>query len=231
MSDWSLTTELCSITKTSSLENALFNLGLIAHENEEVSVRIDDQWMRGGSETYIFRFWIMDNHGLEKGYIMKAFVGFDLAAGVEGILHNWVTRRNILAKNGIIVPQLVTYGRGILIEELIPFHIKEMLEPSSDFKVARQLMIEMARAAGVLSRLGFLSLDAYSDLRSHGNDVVFIDFGQDLGSPRNDATGNDMMYKQFVEKMKIWDVKQFSAVEAQLFSTFLLERETQPRDF
>lgn len=212
---------MCGLADRSSFEEALVALGLITKPLRHYSLRIDDNWARGGAETYIYRFWLQEEGRPEQGYIMKACVSFQPGRDVQRVLLDWVERRHLLAENGVSTPILVAHGNGVLVEELVPYLLGHIL---SDVTVDhRTLLLELAKYIGVLCRLGFSPVDAYSDLRSRGNDVVPVDFGEDLGPPGASSWSPNTFYKAMIDKLVKWRVSvnnaRLAEIQEMLFFT------------
>jgi hypothetical protein len=58
--------------------------------------------------------------------------------------------------------------------------------------------------AAAIARLGFLPVSGFADIRSRGDDAVYVDFGSDLGPPNRFASSSDMILKQFREQFETW---------------------------
>ncbi len=218
MSEWSLEKELCKLSGGISLQNALFNLGLINYEKEMFSIRRDTDWVRGGDETYIYRFWVQHGNGKEDGYIIKACVALDLHSSINGILQKWVKRRNLLFRNGVATPKLIICGYGVIVEELIPYDLKSIL---LDTALRQGIFIELASTIGIVARLGFEPITILHNLRSRGSDVVMVDFGQDLGSPSVSETPKTSLYDHLIKELKQWEVSLPEHLLIQMNTFFL----------
>lgn len=182
-SQWSLEAELQKVAEVDGIAAALHALGLISEPQS--SYRLlggGGEWVRGGAETYIFRFQV-DEEGKElKDVIIKACVAFSPVVALSNILDQWFQRRNLLRSNGVETPHLYKHGHGVLIEEYIPHSLPEALNAVTSSR--EELLAGLAIYAAALSKLGFLPIDPFHDLRSRGRDVVAIDFGEDLGPAR-----------------------------------------------
>jgi len=199
MSSWSLETELTKLTKTRHISAALFHLGIIGDPDSKYTIREQAEWERGGAETYVYRFWVRNQQHREVGYIIKACAVFAPNSRLEKILLEWISRRKVLSENGISTPKLFAYGHGVVLEESIPYSLKENLARSS--ADSKNLLKDIAFYAGTLSKLGFCPINPFKDLRSRGDDIVVIDFGEDLGPPQVANSPNldllDIMLNQF----------------------------------
>lgn len=162
------------------LRSALIGLGLLGSRTTSYRTTVGSGWTKAGAETYILDFSVEEG-GRQTRALFKACVALGSLGGVESELDEWIRRRRILAGAGISVPYL--YGRtpGTILEEYVPFELLETLG-AVDAWQRRHLAAEMGQLAAVIDRLMFpaLSLD---DLRSRGDDVVVVDFGEDLGPP------------------------------------------------
>jgi hypothetical protein len=176
---WSLEEEICRVAGSINFMDSLIKLNLIEQGAESFSIVRDKHWVPGGSETYIYRFWIKYDDGGEYGYILKACIALSPGRNGDEIVREWVRRRMMIQSTGVQTPRLVAHKRGILLEELVPYKLEEVLHQLS--RVPESILHSLARWAGVLSALGFAAIDPFSDLRSHGNDIVVVDFGEDLG--------------------------------------------------
>lgn len=219
MSEWSLEKELCRISNSKTHEEALLKLGLINEKNDKYTIQRDSDWTRGGAETYIYRFWVSHDNGSEEGYIIKACVAFEPNSNLDKILSEWVKRRKLLASKGVKTPRLLSYGEGVILEELIPHRLKDLLvsQPESNQK----LLNDLAYLAAILSALGFEPIDAFHDLRSRGNDIVVIDFGQDLGPPGISNAESFELYTKLLEKLNEWGLILSARVTDEMYSHFL----------
>lgn len=201
-SKWTLEGELRKVTGAASEAEALLALNIIPDFNITYQIRSDKDWTRGGAETYIFRFWVSTpGHG-EKGYIIKACVSFNIALGIEGVINEWLSRRRLLSQSGVTVPNLVYAGHGVIIEELIPWELREYLRDKP--QALGQLFPLMVDYAAVLSKWGFAPVDGFYDLRTRGMDVVVIDFGEDLGPPRLIEGPNTNLFETLLKVLEQW---------------------------
>lgn len=186
-SEWTLTEELCKITNSESIGKALNKMGVINNEASHFEILQSGEWVRGGAETYIYKFVVKLSKNLNKEIILKACVAFSPGTTLESILIEWIKRRSLLNSNGISTPILYGYGNGIIIEEYINYKLVDVLRNKSVPK--RSILIQLAQLAGVLEKLKFSPINPFDDLMSRGRDVVLVDFGQDLG-PSNCKNGS-----------------------------------------
>lgn len=178
---WSLAAELQKIADTDETTDALVALGLLSQPQAAYQLRSDAEWTRGGAETYLYRFQVVEEGGPTRDVVIKACVAYSPATPLESILDRWLVRRGLLQKNGVATPHLYAWGHGVILEEYLPHPLAEVL--SAPQSTRETLLTGIAHYAAVLSKLGFAAVAPFADLRSRGEDVVAIDFGQDLGDP------------------------------------------------
>jgi hypothetical protein len=219
MTDWSLEHELCQLSGEPTLTAALVKLGAISGTQARFSLYGDSEWSRGGAETYLYRFWVHEDGNAINGYLVKACVAFSAGSSIDAILKAWIDRREQLARHGISTPRLLGYGSGILVEELVPYDFRSLiLEKSED--EAWSLILELATLAGVVSALHFRPTALFSDLRSRGNDVVMVDFGEDLGAQDNACPLDSELHKMVVATLREWGIRLSTPPLATLCRTF-----------
>lgn len=200
--DWSLEKELINLSGTSTLPEAMVALNLIASDEEMFRLSIAGDWSRSGSETYLFRFNVESPAENIRQYVLKACVAFSPAHRLEEILDEWISRRRLLSRMGISVPTLHGSGNGIVLEEAIPFTLSEKLANTTDSESRQILLHGLAEYAGVLEGLGFEPISPFSDLLSRGNDVVVVDFGSDLGTPRRVDRGAGRLFQDLISFLR-----------------------------
>jgi len=179
-SQWSLGAELQKVAEVNGIATALHALGLISQPQAAYHLLGGNgKWVRGGAETYIFRFQVDEKGKGLKDVIIKACVAFAPGVSLSDILNQWVQRRSLLRANGVETPHLYKHGHGVLIEEYIPHSLPEALCSATSSR--EELLAGLAIYTAALSKLGFAPIGPFHDLRSRGHDVVAIDFGEDLG--------------------------------------------------
>jgi hypothetical protein len=216
-SDWSLEKEICELAGNADFRSAMCQLNMLADDEEMYSVDRDKEWIRGGSETYLYRFWVNHQDGKKVGYIIKACVAFSVVSSLLEVFDEWMTRRRLLQANGISTPLLIVAGKAILIEELIPHPFKDLLiKPTYQW----DMLTLLANWAGVLAKLGFSPLAPFDDLRSRGSDLVCIDFGEDLGPPH--LTENSLeIYERMVSYLRDLKMNLSKDQMADLYDTYI----------
>ena len=175
-----LETQLCAFTGRECLDDSLRQLGL-AHSIQTPKITVEQDWFRSGSETFSLYFSISD--GSEKHWlVLKACVAAgSMADSVEAIAERWLQRRHYLAENGIQTPRLYAYHEALFLEEFIPFRLVDVLSANP----SRELILEIVKIAASVGGLGFHPIGFFHDLLSRGEDVVVVDFGEDLGDISN----------------------------------------------
>jgi hypothetical protein len=216
VSEWSLEKEICELAGASDFRHALHQLNLLPGRDVPFDIEEDDEWTRGGSETYIYRFWI-NFEGRRAGYIIKCCVAFSPVCSLEEIFDEWVVRRQLISSRGVSTPLLIAHGKATLIEELVPHRFQDRLVQSSE---RHKLLKSLATWAGVLARFGFAPLGPFDDLRSRGNDLVVIDFGEDLG-PLNIGTNPFELYERMLGYLGSFKVVLSESQMAELYDIYI----------
>jgi hypothetical protein len=186
---WTVKDELCRLAGVGTLPEALVRVGIASECAKSVTVRQATEWRRSGAETFSTELEVIQEGRVLQTLLLKACTPA-LAVGVplDSILNAWLQRRNLLQSCHVATPHLYAFGNGVLLEEKIPYLLRDAIAatlPSSPQRLA--LISDLARFACTLSALGFVSQNAFSDLMSRGVDVVVVDFGADLGPPNADS--------------------------------------------
>jgi hypothetical protein len=177
---WTLEKELCGLSGAGSVEEALFSLGLIEQPRPVARLEEIHGWMRGGAETFIYRFRVVQSDVVHD-VLLKAVVAFSTAKSLTEQGDEWVERRRLLEREGIRTPRLYHAGRAIVVEEFIPEGLSQFLR--SRPRDTAHLFDQVIRYAATLERHGFCPISPFHGLRTDGVDVFAVDFGQDLGPP------------------------------------------------
>ena len=200
---WSLEGELCRLANAPDLAVAFAKLGFAADGQELPQLRMVMDWHRSGAETYSYTFTTLDSSNNERKYRLKACVSWGPNTTIETIIKSWILRRSVLAAEGVSVPRLIASGSGLILEEEIPHHVSLALQSVSSERVLAQLL----NIAAAIARLRFLPVNGLEDIRSRGNDAVYIDFGSDLGSPNRISSSPDIIFRQLIEQFETWRYK------------------------
>jgi hypothetical protein len=177
---WTLEKELCGLVNATSTGEALRRLGLADHSENTPLLEETHGWRRGGAETYIYRFRVIS---AERAHdvLLKAVTAFSTSQTLGELADEWVCRRRLLAEAGVCTPTLYFAGRALLVEQYVGEKLASWLRrrPSNSIQLADQVF----RLAAVMDRHGFLPICAFHGLRTDGESVYVVDFGQDLGPP------------------------------------------------
>jgi len=177
MSTWTLESELCALANERDIASALVKLGLLSPSADVFEVRTGRDWYRSGAETYLLIFSVKQGAS-EYPCVMKACVAFG-GGSLEEMFGRWLARRLLIDELGISTPRLFAVGGALVVEEYIPYDLFERL--SGVHGADRlHLLASIGRAAANLVGAGFAPLSSH-DWRSRGDDVVLIDYGEDLG--------------------------------------------------
>lgn len=202
---WTLEKELCNLSHTKDIKDALTKLSIINSNTGHFEVIEDGKWERGGAETYIFKFSVKHDGTMPIFYILKACVSFSPGIKPEKMMDGWIYRRELIKRYGISTPKLYWHGDGILLEEYIQYSLHEVFR--SNIVKTKDLLLNLARWAGVLNHLNFLPISPFSDLRSRGSDLVVVDFGEDLGGHGNQVPEGYNLFEKLILKIKEWGIE------------------------
>jgi hypothetical protein len=220
---WSLQAEICKLAQEDSLDLAFFKLEILDSVKSKFSLREDADWVRGGAETYIYRFWVKVDTKVEAGYILKACTAYSPVDSLSTILDAWVYRRRLLADLGVSTPRLYSYGNGLILEELVPHSFRDIL--AAEFKPASHLpderLMHLAHYSAALYSLGFLSIAPFDDLRSRGTDCVVIDFGEDLGPAKGQPiSSKEETFSLMITKLLKWNVQLDDRTKKEMYEIY-----------
>ncbi len=137
-------------------------------------------WRRGGAETYLYRFKVIDATQ-EHDVLLKAVTAFSTTRTLSELAEEWACRRRLLAAGGVCTPKCYFSGRALLVEQYVEEKLAHWLhrQPANSLELTDQVFA----LAGVMERLGFAPFSAFNRLRTDGESVYIVDFGQDLGPP------------------------------------------------
>jgi len=197
---WSLERELCKLAEETDVRSALVRLGLIQAEAGAYQFNEIYPWARSGSETYSYVFGVKQPDTPDRVFRIKACVAFSHANNLDEILGSWLRRRELIAAQGASTPKLYGFGSGVLLEEEIPLDMPTALAG----RMKSPVLSGLVRTAAVLTRLRFSPVSAFSDVRSRGDDAVFVDFGSDLGEPGVASDPSELIFKQLVDQLQRW---------------------------
>ncbi len=97
-----LNNDICAITKSSNIKEALFNCGILLTIDENFEIEpISSIWERRGAETYIYQYRIVFNARQTNHIIIKACVTQNIGTPISMTVDNWINRRLSLQKLGV----------------------------------------------------------------------------------------------------------------------------------
>ena len=141
-------------------------------------ITIIEWWKPGGAETYTACFSLIDNDGVHRDLIAKACIKLCPRETTQ----EWLQRRAILSENGVHFPEIYAIEGATLVEEFIPYTFFEAYKTANQ---KQRSALEECFKNTYLKIIGAgFNPTSLHDLRSHGDDVVVIDVGEDLGPPR-----------------------------------------------
>jgi hypothetical protein len=194
-SPWTLEKELCGLAKTRSPHEALWRLGIISDPVSEAVFEEMQGWTREGAETFTYRFRVL-SPGPPKDVLLKAIVAFSTARSLTEISHEWVLRRQLLEQGGIRTPTLYRAQGAVLVEQFIPHKLSEFLRHGP--LPQKGLVDQVIQFAATLESCGFCPVAPFHGLRTDGENVFAVDFGQDLGPPAVTAKHDGRLLKESI---------------------------------
>lgn len=190
MTSWSLEGELRSLLAVDGdLTPALRRVGLLQAGWDRYELREIEAWHPGGAETYVYVFDLVAGAAIRR-LIIKAFVSAAAGAGRLDVL---LERRALLESEGIAVPEMYASGRGVLLEEYVPWLLRDYVRSTPPDDRAARILVGLNRLALVLDAYGFAPLSPFADLRTDGSRVFMVDFGEDLGGPHMRSKGEPVV--------------------------------------
>lgn len=139
------------------------------------AITIINPWRQGGAETYITDFEVDRGQDIKEHLIAKACIKF----GPRQAMEEWLERRRIMQENGVIFPEISVIDGATIIEEFIPYTFGEAYNRASADQ-RTQLRVRYIDTYKRICGAGFTPASLH-DVRSHGDDVVVIDVGEDIG--------------------------------------------------
>lgn len=176
-----------------NIDEGLSKLKLVTSLNYRLKLIRD--WEPGGAETYICQFQIIEDNK-EQDYILKACTKMSCGH----VAKEWIDRRNLIKKE-LNTPKLFGCAKATFLEEYIPYTLFEVFHQSTKEK-QQDFICQLANFCKSIDNWGFRPIALFHDLRSRGNDIVMIDFGEDLGGFSLEPTNNLELYKRELCKQK-----------------------------
>jgi len=198
MPEWCLKKEIINITQTPHISDSLQKLGFIKSDPSNIEIKITKNWYRSGAETYGLVFNIQTKSEI-KYFFLKACCPTSCTISIDMITEQWITKRKIINNLKISVPQLYAYHSGLILEEFIPYHLTpKLLNTKNSNKIKNN--IENIAKGLILAK--FNPINPFGNLMSRGNDVVWVDFGSDLGMPDSKVITSDKILNEAILKLK-----------------------------
>lgn len=142
---------------------------------DKSAVTVINPWHQGGAETYVTDFKVDRGENNIEHLIAKACIKFyPLQTMIE-----WLERRMLLQENGVLFPKVIAVDGATIIEEFIPLTLKDAYA-KADNEARNQLRESYITTFKCIYGAGFNPTSLH-DVRSHGNDIVVIDVGEDIG--------------------------------------------------
>lgn len=169
------------MAETDTLSEAFLALELGTAANAPFEITDETPWRRGGAETYALDFRVVGRNGFARHLLLKACVVPPVGRSLSQVVFEWTERRVLLQEHGVIVPTLYSAREATILEEFVPFTLEAVL--SRTRAIPDWAIAQGAHLAATLDLLRFNTIALLQDARSHGDDIVLVDFGQDLGPP------------------------------------------------
>jgi hypothetical protein len=163
-------------TEFARVETGLRLTNILDADEQFIGYLDREPWHPGGAETYIADGEVFVS-GIEtsRHVIAKALVS--MGGALDARLASWLRRRELLSKIGIPVPRLYSAKDATIFEEFIDF-------PITAVKLIDEAILDQVGEIGAhLDFNGFSTLSFVSDLRIKNGQVLYVDFGFDLGEP------------------------------------------------
>ncbi len=176
---WTLEKELCDIAKARSAGEALRRLGIVGEHCREAVLKEVEGWTCAG-DSFTYRFRVVSPEAAHE-VVLKAIVAFSMTKSLTEIAEEWVRRRRLLEREGILTSRLYHAGKALLVEQSVPLKLSDHLKGRPSER--KRLIDQVIRFAAVLEKQGFCPISPFHGLCTDRNDVFVTDFGQDIGPP------------------------------------------------
>ncbi len=200
---------------------ALQLAGIVPEHMSLSHITAQHGWTRGGWETYALPFSVhmTDKNGTEKveqKLLFKACTPLPGPIPLLKVFDSWLARRKLLETRGVSTPKLCKAYKAVVLEEFVEYHLSDAIMRMND---RLPILNELGRSVGIVAQLGFRPPgNIISDVRSRGRDVVFIDFGYDLGPsklPPDEKIVVNIM-EETVASLMLWPIS-FTEAEIDCF--------------
>lgn len=189
---WTLDDEIRTATSARDVHEGLRKVGICRDACLSCTIESVDDWRPDGAETYVYRFDLRHDDGDVSALTLRACVALTGFDGVGNVAEQWAERRRFLARHGIKVPVTYWVDRGTIAEEHLLYTLTEAWCIRTDQRPF--LAHRLGELCGTLAACHFNPI-ALTGLRSHGDDVVLVDAGSDLGAPWCDAIDADHLVR------------------------------------
>ena len=98
--------ELCGIAKTRSAGEALRRLGIVDADSPDAVLEEVEAWTCAG-DCYTYRFRVLLPEAAHE-VVLKAVVAFSIARSLTEMAEEWVRRRRLLEREGVLPPSSTT---------------------------------------------------------------------------------------------------------------------------
>lgn len=210
-SSWTLAGELRHLADDDDLDRWLRSVGLIEPDDALAALETVREWYQSGAETYGLHFAVVTSAGERHECFMKACVAYGGGISLKEIFSKWLSRRAAVNELGVNTPKLYAVGSALLVEEFIPYTLNEAMARAGD---RTGILRSLASTTAHLVNARFVPLSAH-DWRSRGQDVVIIDFGQDLGPAGIGARSESGLLSEVLDNLADAEI-QLSGAELML---------------
>lgn len=179
-------------------------------KNSETLVAINSRagWERLGSETYILTFSFdsltEDYVQSRRTFIAKAITKYK----PNQVFCEWNERVKKLKNLNVNVPRFYSYHEGTIFQQYIPYSFDEAWS-TADGPSRKRLIQELGHIASALDYAGFSPVSLIHDLRAEKEKIYIVDFGSDLGAPKESNAYEECVAKQkltsFAKRMGYMD--------------------------
>jgi hypothetical protein len=206
----SIETDITELAGCETVRQSLLKMGILTDPSEQFVVTKAADWSRTGAET--FSCVVEIDCAVPKRLMLKACVALSFATSIDDTIEEWIKRRFILEAESVGTPKLFGYGKGMILEEYIPYSLEERLSLGVEPDL---LATQLGHFAGILLSLGFRPIQPFADLRSRGSDLVVVDFGEDLGPQIAGTTVDDAdcMLRSLAASLDNWNPVKRERVE------------------
>jgi hypothetical protein len=189
---WDLDEEIPKATGARDVHDGLRKVGICRDRCRDCQIDTVHDWRPDGAETYVYRFEVRHGDCEISALTLRACVALTGFDGVGTIAEQWAERRRLLARHGLKVPVTYWVEGGCIAEEHLAFTLAEAWRTCA---AQRPFLAQhLGEFCGTPAVCRFHPV-ALTGLRSHGDDIVLVDAGSDLGAPWCDAVDTDYIIR------------------------------------